>query len=71
MDPTNSSTEHMIFGGNESDVNDSAAPAPTGCCSFCSFEYYEPYFNVSQQEIVSRVTRSLTPWKQNFFENIS
>lgn len=46
-----------------------APPAPTGCCGFCSFEYYQPYFNVTQQTVMTRVVRSVSPWKQDFFES--
>lgn len=44
-----------------------SAPAPTGCCGFCSFEYYQPYFNVSQQTVLTRIVRSLSPWRGDFF----
>lgn len=54
--------------GDASKDNSEIAP-PSGCCAFCSFEYYQPYFNVSQSEVVGRITRSLTPWRKDFFND--
>ena len=51
-------------------ADDQPAPqAPTGCCGFFSFEYYQPYFHVTQQTVLSRILRSLSPWRQDFFES--
>lgn len=43
-------------------------PSSGGICSICSFDYYKPYFNVSHQTVVSRIVRSFTPWRRNFFD---
>lgn len=44
------------------------APQSGSICSICSFEYYKPYFNVSHTTVISRIVRSFTPWKRNFFD---
>lgn len=42
-----------------------------GCCRFCTFEYYEKFFQVSQDDIMTRLRSALVPpYSGDFMEGI-
>mmetsp|Transcript_16307 Transcript_16307/g.31640 ORF Transcript_16307/g.31640 Transcript_16307/m.31640 type:complete len:346 (+) Transcript_16307:154-1191(+) len=49
---------------------DNLPPVPTGFLAPLKVEYYMPYFNVVTQDIIDRMQRVATPWKNDFFETL-
>jgi hypothetical protein len=56
---------------NQANAEEQPSPlqSSAGICSSCTLEHYQPYFNVTQKDVVTRILRSLSPWRQDFFEN--
>ena len=49
---------------------DQKIPEPSGCCSFCSLEYWQPYFLVEWPDVKQRLWFSINPRKTSEFIEI-
>ena len=45
--------------------------APTGCTKFCRLEFYEQFFQISQEDVVGRIKLSFIPINKTFVENLN
>jgi hypothetical protein len=49
-------------------MKEEAGQQQSQCCAYLTIEYYQPFFDVSQEDVIERVKRSFTPWKKDFLE---
>ena len=38
--------------------------------SFWTYGFYQQFFDVDSSEVLTRIVKTVIPWKPNFFENI-
>ncbi|CAD8126378.1 unnamed protein product [Paramecium sonneborni] len=46
-------------------------PEQKGCCAFLTIRYYQPYFNVSEDDVIDRIKASFLPFKRDFHERVA
>ena len=46
-------------------------PQQKGCCAFLTVEYYQPYFDVTESDVIDRMKASFLPLRPDFQEKVA
>ncbi|CAK76008.1 unnamed protein product (macronuclear) [Paramecium tetraurelia] len=58
--------EKQVQKGQFNKLNDSGDKRQTGYCGFLTVEYYTPYFNVTENDVIQRVKATFLPFRPDF-----